>query len=585
MKKGLFISGLLVCITITLNAQWTGTNPLWTNSNVGIGIASPSSLLHLRINESILTGDQWRYPLTLELNDNDGGNLWQGSGVGIKFHLSAVNINADMAEIVARSRSTGGQGQLIFRTGTNGSLVTNAIIDEYGRIGIGTSSPISRLEVENSAGGAASATYSTTAANAGIAVSAVGVPLYNHLFMGVGSATYTWIQSQHGNSTAQDLVLNPVGGKVGIGWTSPDAPLCIGDRVKVGWTAPTYGIEISTSKATEGGWARDFGFMQYDNSAKLGGFGGYGGENTLTYYWIGKNYSDNIARFFPDGAANLLYDNALRLTTASSGVNISGSLGISGNINGSGTGVNLDINPDVALRLGRSSDNTGFAVDVFKGDNSTTINHHLRGNGNSYLSANNGNVGIGTTTPYSKLHVQGNQSSTALARFFNNDYSTNIGSGMAIFTGAATGDTYTVIQAFDAGATSTNNLILNSIDGGVGIGTTNPGSYKLNVWGRIRAHEVVVNTDGADFVFDPDYKLPSLSDIETFIKENKHLPDLASASEMRENGMNVSEMQTKLLQKLEEMTLYIIEQNKKNELQSREIDLLKQEVEALKNRK
>ena len=76
--------------------------------------------------------------------------------------------------------------------------------------------------------------------------------------------------------------------------------------------------------------------------------------------------------------------------------------------------------------------------------------------------------------------------------------------------------------------------------------------------------------------------MPTLSEVESFIKENNHLPDIASADEMREDGMNLSEMQTKLLQKLEEMSLYIILLNKRNELQSTEIEQLKQSIAILK---
>jgi hypothetical protein len=126
-----------------------------------------------------------------------------------------------------------------------------------------------------------------------------------------------------------------------------------------------------------------------------------------------------------------------------------------------------------------------------------------------------------------------------------------------------------------------NNAKVN-INGNVEISAANPGKYVLNVFGKIRANEVVVNTTGADFVFDADYRLQSLAEVESYIKENKHLPGFSSAAEMQLNGMNVSEMQTKLLQKLEEMTLYVIEQNKLNESQSREIERLKQELANVK---
>jgi hypothetical protein len=101
-------------------------------------------------------------------------------------------------------------------------------------------------------------------------------------------------------------------------------------------------------------------------------------------------------------------------------------------------------------------------------------------------------------------------------------------------------------------------------NGNVLIGKTSQTNtvYKLDVAGKIRADEIVVNTTGADFVFEPTYKLRSLAELEAFIKTNKHLPEIAPAKEMQENGVSAGEMQSKLLQKVEELTLYMIEQQK-----------------------
>ena len=106
-------------------------------------------------------------------------------------------------------------------------------------------------------------------------------------------------------------------------------------------------------------------------------------------------------------------------------------------------------------------------------------------------------------------------------------------------------------------------------------------SLGLNVAGTINAREVKIEINaGADFVFSSDYQLRSLSEVETFVKENRHLPEIPSEKQMVENGLNVNEMQIKLLQKIEELTLYVIEQNKQNKDQQKQIDELKVQLKA-----
>jgi len=100
----------------------------------------------------------------------------------------------------------------------------------------------------------------------------------------------------------------------------------------------------------------------------------------------------------------------------------------------------------------------------------------------------------------------------------------------------------------------------------VGIGTSNfidgTDIYRLAVKGAIRADRVKVYTTWADFVFEKNYILPTLEDVENHIKENGHLKDIPSAKEVEANGIELGEMNKKLLQKVEELTLYIIEMNK-----------------------
>jgi len=114
-------------------------------------------------------------------------------------------------------------------------------------------------------------------------------------------------------------------------------------------------------------------------------------------------------------------------------------------------------------------------------------------------------------------------------------------------------------------------------NGRVGIGTATP-EAKLTVSGSVNSREVKVTVDaGAYFVFHSDYKLRTLAETEAFINQNQHLPEIASAEEMVDDGLELGKMNIKLLQKVEELTLYLIEQKK-------EIQELQKEVSELKHK-
>ncbi len=115
------------------------------------------------------------------------------------------------------------------------------------------------------------------------------------------------------------------------------------------------------------------------------------------------------------------------------------------------------------------------------------------------------------------------------------------------------------------------------LNGDVGIGTSDTFGYKLAVNGTIGATKVVVETTSQwpDYVFASDYELKSLDEVESYINEHHHLPDVPSAEEVEEKGISLGEMNATLLQKVEELTLYIIQQQK-------ELDELKKEVKNLK---
>ena len=199
----------------------------------------------------------------------------------------------------------------------------------------------------------------------------------------------------------------------------------------------------------------------------------------------------------------------------------------------------------------------------------------LRTNGNSFF--NGGNVGIGTSAPNGQLEIKGPYNGNS--QLIINTTSSN---GELRFSESGVSKGYVWYSASNDlmafGRGNITNSFFATSDGKFGIGITNP-SEKLHVNGNIRATAPV----WADFVFEKEYKLRTLEEVEDYISKNKHLPEIPSEPEVAENGINLGEMDAKLLQKIEELTLYLIEQNKRiDKLEAKNAELEK-EISTLKN--
>jgi hypothetical protein len=224
------------------------------------------------------------------------------------------------------------------------------------------------------------------------------------------------------------------------------------------------------------------------------------------------------------------------------------------------------------------------------------------GNSDSPIFYREGNVGIGSTSPEEKLHVEG----SLLLDVYNTDGGEN---GIFFRQGFNNANKYNLsILAYDhnnggvspdglafagydgvsfsTGSNSRNERMRINSAGNVGIGKTDP-QYKLDVAGTIRATEIKVEAKTADFVFEEDYPLKPLDEVEAFVRKKKHLPEIPSAKEMEKEGVNVAQMNKLLLQKIEEMTLYMIQQSKRIEdleEKNSELKVVKEELNVLKEK-
>jgi hypothetical protein len=184
----------------------------------------------------------------------------------------------------------------------------------------------------------------------------------------------------------------------------------------------------------------------------------------------------------------------------------------------------------------------------------------------------NGNVGIGTSSPSRPFYVSTPSSDMAM---FKNTGTGNVSIAVANNTGqmslgigATTPHPYiwSTTGNFFIGNDGDPTLFVSGMaDGNVGIGTTDTKGYKLAVDGNAVFNKVVVKPTNSwpDYVFHANYSLRPLSEVEQYIKQYGHLPEVPSAEEVEKNGIDLGDNQATLLKKIEELTMYVIEQNKK----------------------
>lgn len=195
-----------------------------------------------------------------------------------------------------------------------------------------------------------------------------------------------------------------------------------------------------------------------------------------------------------------------------------------------------------------------------------------------------GYVGIGTLNPEYKLEL--NEGDVGLKGFNTSRYIrfSEINYRGAYINYDGSSNVLHIGVHEDDNKNISNDIKVISIPrntGNVGIGVEDPGLWKLAVKGKIRAEEIKVETGWADYVFKEGYNLPTLEEVEKYIKERGHLINIPSAKEVEANGVELGEMNKLLLEKIEELTLYTLQQQKEINKYQKDMVLLNKKLEAM----
>lgn len=337
-------------------------------------------------------------------------------------------------------------------------------------------------------------------------------------------------------------------GNVGIGTSSPAEKLHLAGKMKIdGINTLEFGAGVSGKQADAG----KIGYQSFTAGA-------------LDIIGAGTSGTNRRLKFWNEGGGSFAGNIGIKNDNPPNPLSFSNDLGNKWSIfytsASSQYGVGLQ-NGLFQIYCGASADNIAFGY-----GSSTSFTEVMRIKGS-------GNVGIGTNAPTQKLDVNGVIKSSGL------QIPTNAAAGRVLTADASGNATWQAAAASSQWSTITGGIQYNG--GKVLIGNAStPGNYKLYVEQGIMAERVKVALKStsywADYVFAPDYKLMPLEDVEKFVSVNQHLPNVPSAEEVVKEGIDIAAMDAKLLEKIEELTLYLIELKKENEA-------LKARIEKLEN--
>ncbi len=418
-------------------------------------------------------------------------------------------------------------------------------------VGIGTTTPnaSAQLDIVSTSKGLLIPRM-TAAQRAAIASPAIGLMVYetttNSLWLFNGTV---WVQQSSGGvspwAVSGDNIYNTNSRNVGIGTNTPSSKFSVAGNLLV-----TGGdISINDASATV--------FLRVSNSARasvaLSGVNNDLSIGTLALNDLGKMYfktqSVNRMTIEPNG------DVGVGFTSPSYKLDVNGNARTVGNFIAEDGYIQIKSTTDSKLWNMQYSSGTGRLLFLESGVERVILQ-------------NGGNVGIGETFPAEKLHVNGNtmidgdatlNTVNPTIQLQNSDVNKGFIqlSGDNIRIGTNSGNT---VGKFVIRTNGGDRVFVDE-SGNVNIGSqTDAPGYKLRVDGKMICEEVKVKLSTAwpDYVFDEKHKLMTIGELSKFIRQNKHLPNIPSAKEIESNGMEVGDMQKRMMEKIEELTLYII---------------------------
>lgn len=415
-------------------------------------------------------------------------------------------------------------------------------------VGIGNTSPAMKLHVTNNdssllilensnslAANVTSAVYLKAGAYYTAALKSRGVSS-NTASLGI----YTYASGAA--SGLKERVTITDAGLVGIGYNAPVNQLEVNGRITVRHNVNTAGIWYNKSDNSFSN------FMGNYNDTITGVYTATG--SGWQYFFDHKNARVGIRNASPQ--APLSFENA-----------IGNKISLWGNASGAHYGMGIQ-----GSLLQLYTDGTGSDI-AFGYGNSGTFTENVRITGD-------GKVGVGTNAPTEKMEIVTGQGAIGWKHSYGTGNSISCRAGSFFLFGATPATINSTGYALKINQ-GTNDGILLTTDGKILMGPilTGASGYLLNVAGKVIAEEVRVQLNAAwpDYVFADNYNLRPLSEVEQYIKQNKHLPEFKKATEIEKEGADLGETQRKLVEKVEELTLYVIELNKQIEELKKKVKL------------